>query len=250
MDRLAFMDRPTGRPIRRYEHDRPGDLVTWTSRSSAASLQVAAIACTAGLPGRSTVAPTDRPVATTTCTPRSTTTPGWPRSRSWVTSGPSAALGAGAAPTTGSPCTASPSSACLPTTGSATAAGCSGRAGRHRRAPSADQTVSAPEEREGGAVQPDPARGVGYQRLYWSNAARTVPCSPGSIGTTITAPTPPSAAGHPSAASTTSPAITPRTRRAGRCPGAGRPGRSGGPRTGPGPGRTRPNGRLSRPREW
>jgi hypothetical protein len=96
----------------------------------------------------------------------------------------------------------------------------------------------------------DPAGGVGYRRLYWSNAARTVLCSPGSIGTTITAPTPPSAGGHPSAASTTFPAITPRTRRAGRCPGAGRPGRSGGPRTGPGRGRRRPNGRWSRPRGW
>jgi transposase InsO family protein len=27
MNRLGWLDRPTGRPIRRYEHDRPGDLV-------------------------------------------------------------------------------------------------------------------------------------------------------------------------------------------------------------------------------
>jgi transposase-like protein len=27
LNRLAWLDRPTGRPIRRYEHDRPGDLV-------------------------------------------------------------------------------------------------------------------------------------------------------------------------------------------------------------------------------
>jgi transposase InsO family protein len=27
MNRLAWLDRPTGRPIRRYEHDQPGDLV-------------------------------------------------------------------------------------------------------------------------------------------------------------------------------------------------------------------------------
>jgi hypothetical protein len=27
MNRLAWMDRPTGEPIRRYEHERPGDLV-------------------------------------------------------------------------------------------------------------------------------------------------------------------------------------------------------------------------------
>jgi hypothetical protein len=27
MNRLVWLDRPTGRPIRRYEHPRPGDLV-------------------------------------------------------------------------------------------------------------------------------------------------------------------------------------------------------------------------------
>jgi transposase-like protein len=27
LNRLAWLDRPSGRPIRRYEHDRPGDLV-------------------------------------------------------------------------------------------------------------------------------------------------------------------------------------------------------------------------------
>lgn len=27
VNRLSWMDRPTGEPIRRYEHDRPGDLV-------------------------------------------------------------------------------------------------------------------------------------------------------------------------------------------------------------------------------
>ena len=27
MNRLGWLDRPTGRPIRRYEHPRPGDLV-------------------------------------------------------------------------------------------------------------------------------------------------------------------------------------------------------------------------------
>jgi len=36
-----------------------------------------------------------------------------------------------------------------------------GRAGRHRRAPPAHQAVSAADQWEGGAVQPDPAGGVG-----------------------------------------------------------------------------------------
>jgi leucine-zipper of insertion element IS481 len=56
---------------------------TWTSRSWVASLSGAATGSTAGLPGRSTVAPTDQAAAMTTCTPRSTTTRGWPMWRSW-----------------------------------------------------------------------------------------------------------------------------------------------------------------------
>src|SRR5215204_3563502 len=77
-NRLAWLDRPTGRPIRRYEHPRPADALTGQA------------------------------AATTTCTPRSTTTPAWPMSRSWVTSGPRPAPASGGAPTTGLPYTASP----------------------------------------------------------------------------------------------------------------------------------------------
>ena len=52
-----------------------------------------------------------------------------------------------------------------------------------------------------------------YRRLYRSMPPATAPCSPGSTGTTITVPTPPLVAGHPSAASTTSRVTTPRSRR-------------------------------------
>ena len=37
MNRLAWLDRPTGRPIRRYEHDQPGDLVHLDVKSWVAS---------------------------------------------------------------------------------------------------------------------------------------------------------------------------------------------------------------------
>ena len=127
LNRLAFMDRPTGRPIRRYEHDQPGDLVHLDVKKLGRIPPRAVTDSMAGPPGHSTAAPTDQAAAMTTCTPQSTTTRGWPMSRSWATSGPRAAPGSGAAPTTGSPCTASPSTACSPITGSATAAGCSGR---------------------------------------------------------------------------------------------------------------------------
>jgi hypothetical protein len=77
-NRLAWLDRPTGRPIRRYEHLGPATWSTWTSRSWAVSPPVVATECTVGLPGRSTAAPTGRAAATTTCMPRLTTTPAWP----------------------------------------------------------------------------------------------------------------------------------------------------------------------------
>jgi hypothetical protein len=205
MNRLVWLDRPTGRPIRRYEHDRPGDLVHLDVKKLGRIPAGVATESTAGPPGRSTVALTGQAAATTTCTPRSTTTRGWPTSRSWATSAPRAALASGGAPTTGSPCTASPSTACSPTTGSATAAGCSGR-----RWPTPAYATSAP----GPTGHRRTARRSGSTEPCWRSGRiggctaptrpATGPCSRGSIGTTITEPTPPSAAGHPSAASTTS----------------------------------------------
>ena len=108
-NRLAWLDRPTGRPIRRYEHPHPGDLVHLDIK------KLGRIPHGGGhrVHGRAAGSrqPSRRPgvlAATTTCTPRSTTTPAWPMWRSWATSGPRPAPGSGAAPTTGSPCTASP----------------------------------------------------------------------------------------------------------------------------------------------
>jgi hypothetical protein len=106
-NRLGWLDRPTGRSIRRYEHPIPVTWSTSTSRNSAASLLVAATESRGGPLGRSTVGPTEAAVAMTTCTPRSTTTHGWLMWRSWVMSGPRPGPGSGAAPTAGSPCTAS-----------------------------------------------------------------------------------------------------------------------------------------------
>jgi transposase-like protein len=108
MNRLAWLDRPSGRPIRRYEHPRPGDLVHLDVKKLGRIPKVVATVAVAAPTGWPTAAPTDQAAATTTCMPPSTTTPAWPTSRSWATSGPRAALGSGAAPTAGSPCTASP----------------------------------------------------------------------------------------------------------------------------------------------
>ena len=214
LNRLAFMDRPTGRPIRRYEHDQPGDLVHLDVKKLGRIPPRAVTDSMAGPPGHSTAAPTDQAAAMTTCTPQSTTTRGWPMSRSWATSGPRAAPGSGAAPTTGSPCTASPSTACSPITGSATAAGCSGR-----RWPQPAYATSGPgpigprrmgrwSDLTGPCWRSGPIGGCTGQ-----TPPATVPCSPGSTGTTCTAPTPPSGVAHRSAASTTSLAITASGRR-------------------------------------
>jgi hypothetical protein len=107
LNRLAWLDRPTGRPIRRDEHPRPGDLVHLDTKKLGRIPAGVATESTAGPLGRSTVAPTGRAVAMTSCMPPSTTTPGWPMSRCWVTSGPRAAPGSGVAPTAGSPSMAS-----------------------------------------------------------------------------------------------------------------------------------------------
>src|SRR3954463_7807832 len=48
LNRLTHIDRVTGEPVRRYEHDHPGCCCTWTSRSSATS-QTAAAGATSGV---------------------------------------------------------------------------------------------------------------------------------------------------------------------------------------------------------
>jgi transposase-like protein len=106
-NRLGWLDRPTGRSIRRYEHPHPGDLVHLDVKKLGRIPAGGGHRVHGRAAGRSTVGPTEAAVARTTCTPRSTTTHGWLMWRSWVMSGPRPAPGSGAAPTAGSPCTAS-----------------------------------------------------------------------------------------------------------------------------------------------
>jgi hypothetical protein len=108
MNRLAWLDRPTSQPIRRYEHPRPGDLVHLDVKKLGRIPQGGGhrlCGRAAGTVNRHADrsnggydylhAAVDDP------------TPAWPMSSSWATSGPRVALGSGAAPTTGSPSTAS-----------------------------------------------------------------------------------------------------------------------------------------------
>src|SRR5215213_2182579 len=209
MNRLGSLDRPTGRPIRRYEHPRPGDLVHLDVKKlgripSGGGHRVHGRAdgvanrradrsaggdddLHAAVDDHSRLADVEvlGDERAQTCARF------WRRAHHWLA------------------VQASPSTACSPTTGSATAAGCSGR-----RWLTPACAIGAPDP-----IGPRPtARWSGSTAPSWRSGPiggctrqtppATVPCSPGSIGTIITAPTPPSAAGHRSAVSTTSLAIT------------------------------------------
>jgi transposase-like protein len=83
LHRLAWMDRPSGRLIRRYERAQPGELVHVDVKQLAGCAMVAAIVFMAATrpstaPATATAGGVAAP-ATTTSTPPSTTTPGWLR---------------------------------------------------------------------------------------------------------------------------------------------------------------------------
>src|SRR5215211_1663449 len=211
-NRLAWLDRPTGRPIRRYEHPRPGDLVHLDVK------KLGRIPSGGGhrVHGRADGVANRR---------ADRSAGGYDDLHAAVDDHSRLAyvevLGDERAQTRARfwrrahhcwPCMASPSTACSPTTGSATAAGCSGR-----RWPTPACAIGAPDP-----IGPRPtARWSGSTAPCWRSGPiggctrqtppASVPCRPGSIGTTITEPTPPSVAAHRSAVSTTPLAITPRT---------------------------------------
>ena len=77
--RLDHLDRPSGRPIRRYEWARPGGSSTSTSRSSVGSHPAVGGGCAGEVHGAGRTA--NAGSATTTCTSRSTITVVSPSSR-------------------------------------------------------------------------------------------------------------------------------------------------------------------------
>ena len=86
MHRLAWLDRPTGQLVRRYERARPGELVHVDVKKLGVIRPGGGGACTAAArPSTTTAAPRSRRAgawATTTSTALSTTTPDWPTPRS------------------------------------------------------------------------------------------------------------------------------------------------------------------------
>jgi transposase-like protein len=211
MNRLTWLDRPTGQPIRRYEHDRPGDLVHLDVKKlgripSGGGHRVHGRAdgvanrradrrgggydyLHAAVDDHSRLAYVEvlGDERAQTCARF------WRRAHRWF-----AVHGVTV-------------TRVLTDNGSAIAAACFGR----RWLISACGT--------GGLARTGPRRTVrwnGSTEPCWRSGRiggytaptppAIAPCSPGSIGTTITEPTPPSVAAHPSAASTTSLAITTR----------------------------------------
>jgi hypothetical protein len=125
LNRLAWMDRPTGQVIRRYERPHPGSLIHVDVKKlgkipDGGGWKVRAV--------RSATRTTPRPTAsresqpTDSSTLRSTTTAGWPMPRSSRTSAKTPPPPFGFGPTSGTPSTASTSKRSSPTTVRAIAA--------------------------------------------------------------------------------------------------------------------------------
>ena len=108
--RLCMLDPVTGELIRaskattiRYEHDRPGSLVHMDVKKLG-RIPTAEAGARRGKPPPTTAPePARPPSATTTCTPWSTTTHGWPTQRSFPTRKARPAQGSSTAPWTTSP---------------------------------------------------------------------------------------------------------------------------------------------------
>ena len=198
VNRLSWMDRPTGRVIRRYEHDPPGDLVhvdikkLGRSRRAAGGVPMAVAVPNTVLPRE------DHGSATRTFTPPSTTTAGSPTARSSMTRRPSPRSGSGVGLAGGSPNTPSTSQLCSPTTAPATDPGCfatnwpcpassTGAPAPTGHKPTAKLNASTGLSATSGPTYPPTAQKP--------NAAESLPN--GSTPTTITDATPRSAANHP-----------------------------------------------------
>ncbi len=104
--RLTWLDRPTGRVIRRYEHEHPGDLVHVDIKKLGRIPDGGGHRVTGRSQGRRNTG-SSRP-GYATCTTRSMTIPGWPTAKSWPMNARTPPPGSGHAPTPSSPRVGSP----------------------------------------------------------------------------------------------------------------------------------------------
>lgn len=116
INRLWHIDRATGEPIRRYEAERPGELVHLDVKKlgnipdgagGSCSAATAALPTTRPISAASANDPAARPSATATSTPPSTAAPAWPTQRRSTTKPPPPRSRSSPAPAPTSPDTAS-----------------------------------------------------------------------------------------------------------------------------------------------
>ena len=108
VNRLVWMDRPTGRVVRRYGKATPGELVHIDTKK-VAKIPDGGGWRAWGKPYPTGTPPERQPAATSTSTPRSTTTAAWPTARSLRTTAKRPAPSSGTGPASGSPTSASKS---------------------------------------------------------------------------------------------------------------------------------------------
>jgi hypothetical protein len=126
--RLAHLDRAAKIPVRRYERDRPGELIPVDVKKLGSIPDGGGHRVTGPSQGQKTGGPPPAPArtitrswATATCIPPWMTTPAWSIPRSCPTSARTPRPRSCAACTPGTPATASPSSRSCPATAGATA---------------------------------------------------------------------------------------------------------------------------------
>ena len=208
--RLAHLDRATKEPVRRYERDRPGELIHVDVKKLGNIPDGGGHRIHDRGHGqrnrRATSRSGTRRWDTDTCTPRWTTTPAWPTPRSSLMSARTLPPRSWPGRTSGTPAWASPSNASSPTTAAATAPSPGPRpASSSASRPSAPgPTGPRPTGKSSATTGPSPTNGPTHAPTAPKpNAGR--PCQDGFTPTTITADTPHSAAARPPAASPTCP---------------------------------------------
>jgi transposase-like protein len=185
INRLTHVDRTTGEPIRRYEHDHPGSLIHVDVKKLGNVPDGGGWRFVGRQQGKRNRA----------------ATPDWPTPRSTTTKPPPPRQVCSPGRRPGSPTAASPSSGCCPTTARPTAAtygatpAPSSASAPHALAP----TGHKPTEKSSDSIAPWPTDGHSRSSTTPNQPAEPL-CQDGSTSTTTTGPTPRSADQHPPAA--------------------------------------------------
>ena len=210
LNRLAHVDRATGEPVRRYEHDHPGSMLHVDVKKlgnipDGGGWRFVGRRQGAGTgpppPASQGAATANRRWATRSCTPSSTTTPGSPTPRSTTTRPPPPPPPSFAARWPGSAARGVTIERVLSDNGSAYSSHlwrdtCAELGIKHSRTRPYRPQTNGKIERFHRTL----SDGWGYARCYTSESERREALPAGSTPTTTTGPTPPAGTSHPSPA--------------------------------------------------